>query len=215
MTIAPEDAPLTQRLGWWSHALLSLARQGLHFSDNPYDRDRYNHLLTIAAEMRSTVEGGVLEEVEAALWESMTGTVPVPVVDGAVFDDAGRILLVQRHDDGLWAMPGGALEVGETPAEGACRETLEETGIVVRARALVGVYDSRFCGTRSTWQLYHFVLLCAPVSGEPRPSYETLDARWFDPDALPPLSPGHPRCVADAVAFYRTPCPTAAFDPVP
>ena len=153
MTIAPEDVPLTQRLGLWSHALLSLARQGLHYSDNPYDRDRYNRLLTIAAEMRAAVEGGVSGEVEAALRENMIGLVPIPVVDAAVFDEAGCILLVQRRDDGLWAMPGGALEVGETPAEGACRETLEETGVVVRVRGLAGVYDSRFCGTRSTWQL--------------------------------------------------------------
>ncbi len=215
MTIAPEDGPLTRRVGWWSHALLSLARQGLHFSDNPYDRDRYTRLLTIAAEMRAAVEGSDVREVEAAFRESIGPLAPIPVVDAAVFDDVGRILLVQRRDDGLWAMPGGAIEVGETPAEGACRETLEETGVVVRARALAGVYDSRFCGTRSTWQLYQFVFVCAPVSGEPRPSHETLDARWFDPDALPPLSPGHPSRVADAVAFHRAACPAAAFDAPP
>lgn len=213
MTVTPENAPLTQRLGWWSHALLSLARQGLHFSHDPYDRDRYNRLLTIAAEMRTAVQGGDPGEVEPALRESLAGLAPIPVVDAAVFDDAGRILLVQRRDDGLWAMPGGALEVGETPAEGASRETLEETGVVVRASTLAGVYDSRLCGTRSAWQLYHFVFVCAPVSGEPRSSHETLDARWFDPDDLPPLSPGHPRRIADAVMFYRTPYPTVAFDP--
>ncbi len=208
----PEPS-LRQRVGWWSHALFSMARRGLHFSRDPHDRANFTRLLTIAAEMRAAVDDTSADEVEAWMRNFAVEPGPLPVADAAVFDDQGRILLVRRADDGLWAMPGGGLDVGETAAQGACREAWEETGIKVRATALAGVYDSRFCGTRSTWQLYQFVFVCEPVGGELTPSHETTDVRWYDPDDLPPLSPGHAARIAGAVAFYRQPCPRTSFDP--
>jgi ADP-ribose pyrophosphatase YjhB (NUDIX family) len=82
------------------------------------------------------------------------------VGDGAVIDPDGRLLMDRRADNGMWAMPGGALEVGETPAEGVVWEVLEETGVHCRPVAMVGVFDSRLCGTESRHHLYHFVFLC-------------------------------------------------------
>lgn len=207
------DSTLRQRVGWWSHALFSMARRGLRFSRDPYDRANFARLLDIAAEMRAEVDAAPAAEVAAWMRDIKPEPGPLPVADAAVFDSQGRILLVQRVDDGLWAMPGGGLDVGETAAQGACREVWEETGLRVRATALVGVYDSRFCGTRSTWQLYHFVFLCKPVGGQLTPSHETSDVRWFDPDDLPPLSPGHATRIAGAVAFYHQPIPRTIFDP--
>lgn len=207
------EPPLRQRVGWWSHALFSMARRGLRFSRDPHDRANFERLLSIAAEMRAATDEVAPGDVETWMRRFPVEAGPIPVADAAIFDAEGRILLIQRADDHLWAMPGGALDVGETPAQGACREAWEETGLTVRATALVGVYDSRFCGTRSTWQLYQFVFLCHVVAGEPGVSHETLDARWFAPDVLPPLSPGHASRIADAVAFQRADCPRAAFDP--
>ena len=77
--------------------------------------------------------------------------------DAAVIDDDGRILLVQRADNSKWAMPGGAMEVSETPAEGVVREAFEETGVRCEVVALVGVFDSRLCGTISRHHLYQNV----------------------------------------------------------
>lgn len=204
--------PLPQRVGWWSHALFSMARRGLHYSRDPHDRANFARLLTIAAEMRAAADDAPLAEVETWMRDVIVAPGPLPVADAAVFDAQGRVLLVRRVDDGLWAMPGGGLDVGETAAQGACREAWEETGLTVRAIAMVGVYDSRFCGSRSSWQVYHFVFLCVPVSGELTPSHETTDVRWFDPDDLPPLSPGHATRLAGAIAFYRSATPTAFFD---
>jgi ADP-ribose pyrophosphatase YjhB (NUDIX family) len=71
---------------------------------------------------------------------------PLLSVDAAVFDESGRLVLIQRADNGAWAMPGGAAEVGETPAEAVAREVREETGLEVRAVQLLGIYDSRLAG---------------------------------------------------------------------
>ena len=60
-------------------------------------------------------------------------------------------------------MPGGALEVGETPAEGVLREVLEETGVHCRPVALVGIFDSRYCHTPHPLHRYHVSFLCEPL----------------------------------------------------
>lgn len=204
--------PLGLRVGWWAHALLSMARRGLRYSRDPHDRANYERLGHLALEMRAQVEGTTVAEATTAYGEPVSLVGPIPVADAAIFNAQGQILLIQRADDKLWAMPGGGLDVGETAAEGACREAWEETGLRVRATALIGVYDSRFCGTQSSWQLYQFVFLCEPVEGEPTLSHETLDVRWWDPDALPPLSPGHHKRTTDAIAFYRAAQPIPYFD---
>jgi 8-oxo-dGTP pyrophosphatase MutT (NUDIX family) len=59
----------------------------------------------------------------------------------AIFDEHGRILLTRRADNGQWCLPGGAMESGETAAEACEREVLEETGLSVRVRRLIGVYS--------------------------------------------------------------------------
>src|ERR1051325_662891 len=59
----------------------------------------------------------------------------------AIFDEQGRILLTQRADNGQWCLPGGRMESGESAAEACEREVLEETGLTVRVKRLVGVYS--------------------------------------------------------------------------
>lgn len=205
--------PLGVRVGWWAHALLAMARRGLHFSRDPHDRLNYERLLTIAAEMRAAVDEQPEAEVETWMRQPGAPGGPLPVVDAAVFDRQGRILLIQRSDSGLWAMPGGGLDVGETPAEGACRETWEETGLTVQVTALVGVYDSRRWQPDKSWHLYAFLFMCEPVEGEARPTHEALDVGWFNADELPTLAPWHALRVADAIRSYQGPRPTSYFDP--
>jgi ADP-ribose pyrophosphatase YjhB (NUDIX family) len=125
-----------------------------------------------------------------------------------VIDDEGRILLIKRADNGQWAMPGGALEVGETPAEGVVRETLEETGVSCRAVSLIGVFDSRLCGTTSPHHLYQFIFLCEPLKkgepGQPSHAFEVLDADWFPEDGLPEaIDPGHVTRIPEAFRVWH------------
>ncbi|MGH2457904.1 MAG: NUDIX domain-containing protein [Chloroflexota bacterium] len=106
-----------------------------------------------------------------------------------------KLLLIRRHDDGLWALPGGLVEVGETLAEAAERELWEEVGIVGRAIRLLGIFDSRRSGSRTKAQLYHAVFLVEAGDDEPATSSEARDVGFFAADVLPPLSPGHHRRV--------------------
>jgi len=206
-----------QRLRLWADELRAIANEGLHRStDNPYDVRRFQHILRIAADMFATRDTRAVDDIEHQYRADLGHVAPYPVGDAAVFDEAGRILLIRRRDNGLWAMPGGFFEVGETPAEGACREAWEETGVEVEPVALSGVYDSRLCGSLTPYHLYMFVYLCRPrVPGQrPRVSDETVDVGWYAQSGVAALDvdPGHSGRIADAFGRWRGEIREAIFD---
>lgn len=188
----------------WAGEIRAQSNALLRYSTNEYDRDRARRLIGIAAEMMAAGLHLPPAEVAATFDRRIEMITPLSVADAAVFDDAGRILLMQRADNGLWAMPGGACEVGETVAASAVRELHEEVGLVGEAVALFGIWDSQRHPSRTSSHLYMHVFLCRVVSGTPGPSSEALAAGYFAPDALPPLSYGHTVRVPAACALYQT-----------
>ncbi|MFO7708933.1 MAG: NUDIX hydrolase [Desulfobacterales bacterium] len=112
---------------------------------------------------------------------------------GAVVFRTARVLLVRRGQppaEGLWAIPGGSVEVGETLTRAAEREVLEETGIVVRAGSFCGCLDVIETGAEGRVRFHYVVidLLADYVSGSPRPAGDAADARWVGPADLVSLS---------------------------
>jgi ADP-ribose pyrophosphatase YjhB (NUDIX family) len=112
---------------------------------------------------------------------------------GAVIAEKDRVALVKRGRApllGEWSIPGGLLEVGETLRQGAEREALEETGLVVRATELLGVFE-RIVPDDDKRLRYHYILidfLCERLSGELKASGDAAEARWFLKDELSGLS---------------------------
>ena len=115
--------------------------------------------------------------------------------DVFVTDDADRVLLIRRFDNGLWALPGGCQHLGDTPAECACRESNEETGMTVRLVRLLGVFSSaRYEYLSYPWkdnEFTHLLFQAVIVAGQPRLSGETTEVAFFAQGTLPPLSDGH------------------------
>lgn len=111
---------------------------------------------------------------------------------GALIIEGGRVVLIKRGKApllGEWSIPGGMLELGETLRQGAEREGLEETGLVVRATELLGVFDRVVRDSDGTI-IYHYVLidfLCERVSGELHAGADAADAQWFTPDDVAKL----------------------------
>lgn len=186
---------LAEQIALWADQMRDLAAMGLLFSQNIYDRTNYETLTNMAMAMHALATGESLEKVESLRSLIFARPTPLVVGDAAVVDDDGRILLIRRADNRLWAMPGGALEVGETPAEGVVREAHEEAGVRSQPVALVGVFDSRLCGTVAPFHLYQFVFLCRPLDTQlEKPSHEleVLDVAWFAENELPAdMDPGH------------------------
>ena len=197
-----------QQLALWADQLRDLSAGGLRYASTIYETERFHQVQEIAMRLLGLATGEPLEHLEPLRAPIFSRPTPLAVGDAAIIDDAGRILLIQRADNGFWAMPGGALEVGETPAAGAVREALEESGVRCEPVTLVGVFDSRYCGTTSRHQLYQFLFLCRPVAGMPAetPSHghETLGSGWFAEEELPVvLDPGHVTRIPLAFRCWR------------
>ena len=114
----------------------------------------------------------------------------VPSVNVVVVNDAGEILLIRRTDNDNWAVPGGAIDLGESVAQAAIRETLEESGIECAITGIVGIYsDPRhvilYTSNGEARQEFSIVLTARPLSGQPTPSNESSDVRWIPSSEIP------------------------------
>ncbi|MFG2908613.1 NUDIX hydrolase [Kitasatospora sp. NPDC048286] len=116
----------------------------------------------------------------------------VPAASVIVVDDAGRVLLQRRTDNGMWALPGGRMDIGESLAGCGIRETREETGIDVEITGIVGTYTDPghvfAYDDGEVRQEFSICLLAHPVGGELQVSDESHEVEWFTPaetDALP------------------------------
>ncbi|GLV53821.1 hypothetical protein KDH_06720 [Dictyobacter sp. S3.2.2.5] len=204
-----KEVPLEQKLAQWADILRGQAVHGLHYAANIYEKERYQKILDVAQEMFACATGQTLEGIDPLKSVLFTRASPIPSADAAVIDDDGRILLIRRADNGLWAMPGGGIDIGETPAQAAVREALEETGVSSEPVALVGIHDSRFCGTVYPLQLYQMNILCRPLLDVPAVSpptfaHEVLDIQWFPEHALPAeIDPGHRGRIPEAFRVWH------------
>ena len=108
-------------------------------------------------------------------------------VCSVVLDDAGRVLLQRRRDNGEWALPGGGIELDETAADAVVREIEEETGARAEVVRLIGVYSDPARTTVSypdgnAIQYVSVCFECRVVGGELRPTEEATESRWFEPE---------------------------------
>lgn len=199
-----EGIDTATRLAQVADQVRTIARNGLAYGTNPYDIDRYERLLKVAAELLSMVATQPLEEIERVFVTDIGLHTPLTGVDAAIFDEAGRVLLIQRADNRMWAMPGGAAEVGDSPAENAAREVWEETGYRVEITHMLGIFDnSRYL---DSMKRHGYLLLFSGkvVGGEATLSNESLAVHWYALDAIPwaQLSPGHVERLRHAVTWY-------------
>ncbi len=123
-----------------------------------------------------------------------------------VEDDQGRILLIHRTDNDLWALPGGGMEVGETVTQCAIRETAEETGIAIEITGLVGIFTNPghvvAYPDGEVRQQFSICLRARPVGGQTRTSDESSEVEWITRDQLDQLDmhPDSRRRIDQAIA---------------
>ncbi|MGB8944952.1 MAG: NUDIX domain-containing protein [Streptomyces sp.] len=115
----------------------------------------------------------------------------IPASNMLVVNSEGEILLQRRRDTGQWALPGGAQDIGETPAQCAVRECEEETGIVAEVTGFLGVYSNPEHIVAYTdgevRQQFEVVYLGRAVGGKPTINEEADGVRWIHPSGLADL----------------------------
>ena len=175
----------------WSEALAGIARTGLGFTESQYERERFEEVLAIAADIHTAAgspydASQLVVEWMRAVGSGVPGYVTPKVAVGAVVGDGeGRILLVQRADSGVWLYPTGWADIGYSPAEVARKEVHEETGIECEVERLIACFDG-FRHGFSRIPLYSLVFLCRATGGElAGHPLECADVGWFSRDAMP------------------------------
>ena len=143
----PSHAVAASDLLRWAETLSAVARTGLGFTQSLYEKERFEEVLKVAADIRSAAveeaeADAMFEEWLASVGEGVAGYVTPKVAVAAIVGNAdGEILLTQRADSGVWLYPVGWADVGYSPAEIAVKEVYEETGIEVEVESLVAVFD--------------------------------------------------------------------------
>lgn len=200
--------PPSEQLRYWAHELAAMARTGLEFAANPYDRERFERTMLIAEgiagltiDAEFTPERPYLSDVGIAT--------PKTGVTVAAFDERGRVALIKRADNGRWALPGGWAEVGTSPSENALRELREETGLIAEIERLVGVYDNKRFGSPSPYHFYTCLFRVRIAGGEPTPSPDTPEVALVDPNELPENMSDMQRTMARDAAVATATSPAA------
>ena len=187
----------------WSETLAAIARTGIGFTSSTYERERYEEVLAVAAEIscdarhrlataghRPPVDdpAQLVQEWLADVRPGMAGYVTPRLSVGAIVgNDAREILLVQRRDSGVWLYPTGWADVGYSASEVAVKEVAEEAGLAVEPVRLVMVLDGLRLGF-SRSPIYSLVFHCRLTgpAAEVRPHpLECAAAAWFPRDHLP------------------------------
>ena len=216
----PDPAPVSAKdLLRWSESLAAIARTGLGFTESLYERERFEEVLKVAADIRVAAGHELESEVLVEEWlkqvgEGVAGYVTPKVAIGAVVgNDEGKILLIQRADSGVWLYPTGWADVGYSAAEVAMKEVKEETGIDIEPERLIAVLDGIRLGfTRIP--LYSLVFLCRVVGGDLQAHpLETTGVGWFGEDELPAPLAGWERWAPHAFRAIRGDKVDVLFDP--
>ena len=208
------NGPTPPRWLEWAREIQALSQTGYHFSENEYQRERYQRLAEIAAEIIQE-HSGLDTELLVDVFNAQIGyATPRVDVRGAVFQ-AGKLLLVRERADGGWTLPGGWADVGDVPSEAAEREVWEEAGFQFKARKVIGVYDANRVGPLEVFHAFKIVFLCELLGGEARSSNETSEVGFFGPHEIPEILSGErtrPRQILDAFSTLNNPSLPTVFD---
>lgn len=167
----------------------ALSQTGLVYSEDDYDRERYEELLALSHQIIALASGQTLEVIKDCFFIEKDYVTPKVDVRAVIFNEKEEILLVQERADGCWSLPGGWADVGYSPSEVAVKEVKEETGLEVVPNRLLAVMDKR-CHHHppALHYAYKIFIQCEIVGGEQGSAFDILGCGFFAQDNLPPLS---------------------------
>jgi len=159
--------------------LQTIARNGLHFSSNPYDRERYQRLMELTTGKYGELLDVPAEQIRERFSQELGYITPKVGADAAIFNPQGEILLMERADGSGWCLPCGWVEPNEKPVEAVVREAREETGLELEVKQLVGVFTRLHSVANGPHTMIAVVHLCETIGGELTLSHEGLALRYW------------------------------------
>lgn len=202
----------------WARDIQAIAQTGLTYAQDPFDRERYEMLRTLAARMMAAGSAELEERIEALFAQQHGYATPKLEVRVGVFDTQGHILMVREIlDANRWTIPGGWADANHTAAQCAAKEVWEETGYTVRITKLAMALDRTTQGHQppEPFTVTKLFFLGEITGGSPTTSIETSEVRFFGQDELPEdLSLGRvlPEQIAALFAHHQDPNKATDFD---
>lgn len=168
----------------WAIEIQSLAQTGLAYTRDVYDRERYERLREISAEMLAEKSGMGIEKVKELFCNESGYQTPKLDTRAAVFED-DKILLVHENN-GTWSLPGGWCDVLESVRSNTEKEVREETGLTVNAVKIIAVQDrNKHNKPLYAYGVCKIFVLCEVMGGEFAENAETTETRFFSLLDLP------------------------------
>ena len=174
----------------WARKIQAIGQNGLAYSKDPFDIERFEELRELAVEILQNYTDSELPRIRDLFAGEHGHATPKVDVRGVVFNE-DAILLVRERADGKWTLPGGWVDVNESPSESVVREVFEESGYQTKALKLLACYDrNRHPHPPHPYHVYKLFFYCEILGGSPSTSYETDGVDFFKQDAIPELSTG-------------------------
>lgn len=171
----------------WAAELQSIAQAGLFYGKDPFDRERYQRIRDIAAEMISFKTEIPLEKVKDLFCCEQGYQTPKLDTRAAIFKE-DKIFLV-REKNGTWSLPGGWVDVNVSVRENVIKEVKEEAGLDVRPELVIAVQDREKHNLPVyAYKVCKIFVLCSACGGEFQENIETTESRYFGRDELPRLA---------------------------
>ncbi len=174
----------TDKIINWAAELQSLSQTAIYYCKDKFDKERFQRVREIAAEMMTLKTGLSLDKVKDLFCGDEGYQTPKIDTRAAIFKD-DKVLFV-RESDGRWTLPGGWCEFNLTPAENVVKEVKEEAGLDVTVDKLVAVHDrERRNADTYIFGVAKFFFLCSELGGEFTANIETIESKYFAEDELP------------------------------
>jgi ADP-ribose pyrophosphatase YjhB (NUDIX family) len=170
----------------WAREIQGIAQSGLTFTTDPFDRDRYEQLRHLAAQMMAARSSTDAVRIEALFTAQSGYATPKIDVRGAAFRDGCILMVREVADHNRWTLPGGWADVNITAAENCAKEIVEESGFSVCVTKLAAAWDRTRQGhDPAPFSALKLFFLCDIVGGTATPSLETSAIGFFAEHELP------------------------------
>lgn len=171
----------------WAIELQSLAQSGLFYGRDVFDKERYERIREISAEMISYKSDIPLDKVKDLFCNEIGYQTPKIDCRAAIFKD-NKILLVQENN-GTWSLPGGWVDINVSVKENVIKEVKEESGLDVTADTVIAVQDREKHNLPVyAYKVCKIFVLCSVIGGSFEPNSETVSSSYFEADSLPVLA---------------------------
>lgn len=168
----------------WAIEIQALAQNGLTYTKDVYDKERFERLREISAEMLAEKTDIPVDKVKDLFCNEKGYQTPKLDTRAAIFKD-GKILLVHENN-GTWALPGGWVDVLESVGSNTIKEVKEETGLDVRNQKIIAIQDRNKHNTPSyAYGICKVFILCELLGGEFKENTETTEIKYFSLDEVP------------------------------